>query len=215
MLISDMKIAFRHLRLNKLYSSINVIGLAVGISCVLLAVLYWKDERSFDRFHQKSKDLYRITTTLAENKNEKIHTSGGTGQVQGPAFKAGVPEVVDYVRIFGGGLGGDVAANGKSLHLQLLFADESFFNIFSFPLLQGNPQTALKDINSVVITESAAIKLFGGTDVVGKQLQLDADPSAKRLGKPMVITGVVKNLPKYSSIRFELLFPMKFLQLSF
>src|SRR3982750_3557885 len=95
------KITFRHLLLNKLYSSINIIGLATGIGCVLLAVLYWKDERSFDNFHQKKRDLYRITTTMAENKNGKMHTSGGTGQVQGPAFKAAVPEVIDYVRVLG------------------------------------------------------------------------------------------------------------------
>jgi putative ABC transport system permease protein len=212
---SEIKISFRHLWQHKLYSSINIIGLAVGISCVFLALLYWDDERSFDNFHKKGNDLYRITTTLSESRNDRLHKSGGTGQVQGPAFKAGVPEVVDYARILGGGLGADVVASQKSIHFQVLFADENFFNLFSFSLLHGNPQTALKDINAAVITESTAIKLFNSTDVVGKQLQLDADPSAKRLGKPMLITAVVKNLPSNSSIQFELLLPMKFMQLSF
>ena len=215
MLIPSIKIIFRHLKQNKLYASINVIGLAVGISCVLLAVLYWNDERSFDNFHQKNRNLYRITTTLSENKGDKAHPKGGTGQVQGPAFKAAVPEVLDYVRVMGGGIGGDVIAENKSMHLQLLFADESFFKLFSFPLLHGNPQTALQDINGVVITESAAIKLFNTTEVIGRPLQLDADPSAQRLGKPLMITGVAKDLPTNSSIQFELLLPMKFMQISF
>ena len=215
MIFYDIKTTFRHLKQNKLYSFINIIGLVIGISCVLSAVLYWKDEGSFDSFHQKNPNIYRITTSIAESKGDKIHLSGSTGQVQGPAFKAGLPEVQDYVRILGGGIGGDVITDNKSMHLQMLFADESFFNIFSFPLLHGNPQTVLKDMNAVVITESTAIKLFRSTDVVGKQLQLDADPSAKRLGKPMLITGVVKNIPANSSIQFELLLPMKFMQLSF
>ena len=144
-----------------------------------------------------------------------MHVSGGTGQVQGPAFKAGLPEVLDYVRVLGGGLASDVTTGTKNMHLQVLFADEDFFNILSFPLLHGNPQTALQDMNSVVVTEATAIKLFNSTDVLGKQLELDADPSAKRLGKPMVITGVAKNIPANSSIQFELLLPMKFMQLSF
>ncbi len=215
MLTADLKISLRHLRQNKLYSFINLAGLAMGISCVLLAVLYWNDERSFDNFHKNSSALFRITTTMAENRDGQPHTSGGTGQVQGPAFKSGVPEVLDYVRILGGGLGVDVVANQKNLHLQILFSDENFFNLFSFDLLQGNPRTALKEINSAVITEATAMKLFHSTDVVGKQIQLDSDPSAKRLGKPMLITGVVKNIPSNSSIQFELLLPLKFMQLSF
>jgi len=213
--LPQIKFSIRHLRQNILYSSINIIGLAIGISCVLLAVLYWKDERSYDSFHKKNPNIYRITSNIAESKGDKTHISGGTGQVQGPAFKASVPEVLNYVRVLGGGLGGDVVANQKSIHLQLLFADESFFNLFSFPFLHGNPQTVLQDMNSAVITESAALKLFNSTDVVGKEIQLDADPSAKRLGKPMLITGVVKKIPSNSSIQFELLLPMKFMQLSF
>jgi len=206
---------FRRLRQNKLYASINVLGLAMGIGCVLLAVLYWKDERSFDSFHQKKKDIYRITTSMLEKKGGSISFSGETGQVQGPAFKAGVPEIMDYTRVLGGNISGDVLAGNKGLHLRLLFADESLFSIFTFPLLQGDPKTALKDISSVVITESAAKKLFNTTDVVGRQLQLDADPSARRLGKPMQITGVARDIPGNSSLQFDLLLPMRFLQLSF
>jgi putative ABC transport system permease protein len=212
---SYLKISFRHLWQNKLYSAINVIGLAVGITCVLLAVLYVKDEHSFDTFHKHKADLYRITTNIIPNKGDKLQTIGGTGQVQGPAFKNSVPEVEQFLRIMGGDIYGDVIGGDKTLHLQQLFVDENFFNVFSFDLLQGNAKTVLKDANNVVITESIALKFFNSIDVVGKPLQLDADPSAKLLGKPMVVTGVVKDLPKNSSVRFDILLPLKFMQLSF
>ena len=211
----NLKITFRQLWQNKLYSSINVIGLAVGITCMLLAVLYWKDERSFDAFHQNNPNLYRITTTLIENKGASKQTIGGIGQVQGPAFKLQVPEVKDYARVLGGDIPGDLMANGRSLQLQLLFADDHFFNLFSFPLLRGNPQTALQDIHSAVLTESTALKFFNSIDVVGKSLQMDADPSAKRLAEPLIITGVVKDPPANSSIQFDILFSFPFLRLSF
>jgi putative ABC transport system permease protein len=214
MLSNYIKIALRHLWHNKLYSSINIIGLAIGITAVLLAVMYIKDEGSFDEFHEKKLQLYRITTTSYDNKGEK-HIEGGTGQVQGPAFKAAVPEILDYSRLMGGDIYGTVIANNKALSLQLLFADESFFNIFSFKLLRGNASTVLKNVDAAVITESTAKKFFNGIDVVGKWLKTDADPSAMKLGKPLVITGVVQDPPKNSSIRFDVLFTMKFMQLSF
>lgn len=215
MLNSYIKISFRHLWQNKLYSAINITGLAAGVTCILLAVLYVKDEQSFDAFHKHNPNLYRITTNLITNKGDKLQTIGGTGQVQGPAFKSAVPEVQQYVRVMGGDIFGDVIGGDKTLHLQQLFVDENFFNVFSFDLLQGNAQAVLKDINNVVITESTALKFFNRLDVIGKELQLDAEPSAKRLGKPMVITGVVKDLPKNSSIQFDILLPLKFMQLSF
>ncbi len=215
MRLYDIKMTFRHLRRNKLYSTINIVGLAMGISCVLLAVLYWNDERSFDGFHRQAAHLYRVTTTLSENKRDARHMSGGTGQVQGPAFKAAVPEVVDYTRVFGGGIFDDVRAGDKNLYLQTLFVDGNFFSLFDFRLVSGDPRTVLEEMSSAVITESAALRLFGSTDVVGKALELEGDPSAKRLGKPMVVTGVVKSPPANSSIQFDLLLPMKFVQLSF
>ncbi|MEJ7586275.1 MAG: ABC transporter permease [Ferruginibacter sp.] len=212
---TSLKISFRHLLQSRLYSAINIIGLATGITCVLLAVLYWKDEHSFDNFHKNNPNLYRITTTSVENRGAHGATTGGTGQVQGPAFKEGVPQVQSYVRIMGGDIFSDIAAENKSLHLQTLFVDDNFFDVFTFKLLRGDPLRALSNINSVVITEKTAQKFFNSIDVVGKMLQMDADPSFKRLGKPLMISGVVANPPKNSSLQFDALFPFKFMQLSF
>ncbi|MEZ4903250.1 MAG: FtsX-like permease family protein [Spirosomataceae bacterium] len=215
MLRNYLKIALRHLWQNRLYSGINVVGLALGLTCVLLAILYIRDEYNFDTFHKKSPHLYRITTTLIANKGEAPQTSGGTGQVQGPAFKAAIPEIEDYVRVMGGAILGDIRTDQKAFKLQLLFVDENFFDVFSFRLIHGNPKTLLKDVGSVVITKKTAIKFFNSTNVVGKVLHMEADPSADRLGKPLVISGVVENPPKNSSIQFEVLHPFRFLQLSF
>ena len=209
------KIALRHLWQNRLYSGINVVGLALGLTCVLLAVLYIQDEHQFDTFHRHNPHLYRITTTAIETKGESPQVSGGTGQVQGPAFKAAVPEVSEYVRVMGGSIFGDVRSGQNVMKMQLLFADSNFFDVFSFKLIHGNPKTVLKEVGSVVIPEKTALKFFNTTDVVGKTLHLEADPSAQRLGKPLVISGVVENPPSNSSIQFDVLHPFSFMQLSF
>lgn len=213
MLQNYLKIAFRHLWQNRLYSVINVVGLAVGITCMLLAILYLKDERSYDRFHEKNPNLYRITTTATETRGGTGETNGGTGQVQGPAFKAEVPEVQNYVRVMGGDIQGMYVANHKSFVLHPFFVDSTFFNVFSFRLLSGNPKTALRGAGTVVITERTARKLFNSLDVIGKTL-LEDGPSGKRVGAS-IITGVVQDPPKNSSLQFDLLFPFRFMQVSF
>jgi putative ABC transport system permease protein len=215
MLRNYFKIALRHLWQNRLYSGINIVGLAFGLTCVLLAILYIRDEHNFDTFHRKNPHLYRVTTTLIADKGEDPQMSGGTGQVQGPAFKAAIPEVEENVRVMGGAIFGDIRTDQKAFKLQLLFVDDNFFNVFSFKLIHGNPKTVLKDVGSVVITEETALKFFNSTNVVGKILHMEADPSAQRLGKPLVISGIVENPPKNSSIQFDVLHPFSFMELSF
>jgi putative ABC transport system permease protein len=210
-----LKISFRHLSQNRLYSIINIVGLATGITCMLLAVLYWKDEHGFDTFHKNNPHIFRITTTSIENKEATAKTTGGTGQVQGPAFKDAVPELQSYTRILGGDIYSDVTANNKTIHLRPLYADANFFEVFNFPLLRGNPKNVLNDINAVVLTESTARKFFGSIDVTGKLLQPDADPSYDKLGRPLIISGVVKDPPANSSMQFDALFTFQFMRLSF
>jgi hypothetical protein len=209
-----LKISVRHLLQSKLYACINIAGLSVAITCLLLAIMYWKDERSYDDFHANNPHLYRLVTNIV-NREGKTTTTGGSGQVQGPAFKAAVPEVKSYVRVMGGEIYTDVSAGNKTLHLQPLFVDNNFFDVFSFQLLQGNPGTVLNDVSSVVITETTAKKFFNSTDVVGKVLQMDADPSFERLGKPLIVSSIVKDPPANSSLQFDALFTFEFMRLSF
>ncbi|HEY1060258.1 MAG TPA: ABC transporter permease [Daejeonella sp.] len=210
-----LKISIRHLWQSRLYSSINILGLATAITCMLLAVIYWRAEHSFDDFHKNNPNLFRITTTLIENKNSMPSTFGATGQVQGKAFKDAVPEIKSFVRIMGGDIMSDIISKNKTLRARSLYVDETFFEVFTFPLIHGNPETALTNVNSVVITESMARKFFNRIDVIGENLQIDADPSFKRLGKPLIVTGVVQDPPENSSIQFDVLFSFKFMELSF
>lgn len=208
-----LKIAARQLWQGRLYAAINVIGLAIGTACMLFAAIYASDERSFDGFHRHNPQLYRITSSYRER--GELISSGGTGQVQGPAFQARMPEIMHYARVMGGDIYGDVRHEHHAFKLQLLFVDDSFFDVFTFPLLHGDARTALQNVNSVVITRRTAMKFFSRTDVLGELLQMDADPSAMRIGKPLVVMGVVEDPPANSSIQFDILFPFEFMKVSF
>ena len=171
MLYNHIKIAFRHLWKNKLYSIINVLGLAIALTCMVLSILYYKNERSFDTFHKNIPHLYRIATTYINNKTGQTEIGAGTAQVQGPAFKARVPEIVDYVRIYGE-VKENIKSSDKAFDLLTSFVDSSFFKVFTFPLLYGNPNTVLKDKYSIVVSEKTALKFYGTTDVLGKRLDI-------------------------------------------
>ena len=210
MLKNYFKIAWRNLWKNKFYSLINISGIAVAITCLLFALIYWNEEHSFDDFHTNNPNLYRITTNMVTHKGAIAETSGGTGQVQGKAFKDAIPEIKKYTRVLGGEIYYDVSTDDKTLTSNILFVDSNFFDVFTFPLLYGDSNTALDEVNSVVLSESTAMRLFNSTDVVGKVLRMDHNPAFQRLKKPLVISAVAKDAPKNSSIQFEILMPFSF-----
>jgi ABC-type antimicrobial peptide transport system permease subunit len=203
-----LKTAWRHLWRNKLYASINIIGLAVGMTCALFAILYVNDELSYDKFNKNAPQLYRLTTTIT-NKDGSRQTPG-TGQVQGPAFKAAIPEISDYTRVMKIP-GTNVSDENKSLQVDLIYCDESFFNLFSFPMLYGDPKAALSDPFSIVLSETTALEFFGTADVVGKTLKIEEGNGIENL----IVTGVTKNAPANSSIQFDVLVPFTYLQRMF
>jgi len=210
-----LKIAWRNLWNNKFYSVINIVGLAVAIICLLFAGIYWNEEHSFDDFHTNNPNLYRITTNKVEHKGAIAETTGGTGQVQGKAFKNAIPEIKKYSRVLGGEIYYDVSTDDKTLTSNILFVDSNFFDVFTFPLLYGDSNTALDEVNSVVLSESTAMRLFNSTDVVGKVLRMDHNPAFQRLKKPLVVSAVAKDAPKNSSIQFEILHPFSFVEVTF
>lgn len=176
------------------------------MTCVLLAILFIKDERGFDAFHENGEHIYRITTQDKRNNGNTI--LGTTGQVQGPAFKASIPEVTEFVRVWLDETHNIIVDKKRGFKVSVTYADPNFFEVFSFPLLQGNASQALTDINSIVITEEMAIKFFGETGVVGRTIDLEDGPSIETF----LITGVAKNLPANSSLKFQAVVPFKFLQ---
>ena len=179
MIREHIQLAVRHQLKNRLSSLINIVGLTCGITCFLLALIYWKDESSFDNFHKNNPNIWRITTSRLTSNGVEIVT-GTTGQVQGPAFKSIIPQIDKYVRVMGGDIQSDIVAHNETFRIRPLFVDPAFFDVFTFTMLHGNPSTALRDVNSVVLTESTARKFFGDINVLGEVLTMDADPSFDR-----------------------------------
>jgi putative ABC transport system permease protein len=209
------KSAIRQISRSRIYSAINILGLAIGISTMLLAILFWNEETGYDQFHKNNPNLYRVTTTLKESKDADRITIGGTGQVQGPAFKASIPEIKSYTRVMGGDIFSNIIANNSTIKVRPLFVDANFLNVFSFEIIHGNAASALADANSIVLTESSAVRFFKSTNVLGRLMMVDADPSFDRLGKPLIVTAVVKDPPANSSLQFDALYSFDFMQLAF
>jgi putative ABC transport system permease protein len=197
-------VAIRNLWRNKLVSIINIAGLSIGLACCMLILLYVEDDWSYDRFHRHSPDIYRITTQVLNADGTFRANTGWTGTIYGPSFKQVIPEIRDYTRICSKDY---ILKQGDRTFDQLIhYADPGFFSVFSFPLLNGNPNTALSELHSMVITEQTAKRYFGTTEVLGKTLEFQID---KRF-VPFRITGVAKDCPQNSTIKFDILLPMRF-----
>jgi putative ABC transport system permease protein len=197
MLKNYVKIALRNLRRNKLYSILNITGLAIGITCCILILLYIQDELSFDRFHEKADRIYRATTYFVLK--DRIMNFASTAHVQGPMFKEAFPEVENYVRFNSYGSRRMIRYEDVTYaEEKFIWVDNSVFDIFSFNLIKGNPKEALTKPNTVVITEDIAEKYFGDQDPIGKNLRVHND-------ELYLVTGVVENIPKNSHIRPDFL----------
>src|SRR3982751_1716414 len=166
MLKNFFKTAFRNLSRNKIYSFINIAGLSIGLACAMLIILYVKDEVSYDRFHSKANNIYRIVTQTIEKSGAKGRKDGNTGYLQGPRFKQNVPEIQSFVRVQSGSQ--DIKTGTEVKSQDLLRVDSNFFSVFSFPLINGNPTTCLKEPHSIVLSADEAKKQFGTTDALGR-----------------------------------------------
>jgi len=196
MIKNYLLIAFRNLSKNKVFSFINIFGLAVGMAAGLLIIQYVSFELSFDNFHAKKDRVFRVTQDRYDRGKLSTRWAGGAF-AEGNAFKNNFPQVEDFVKIYG--TGSVLAINGdKKLVLEKsYFASPSFFNVFSYPLIGGDPKTALKEVNSAVITETVAKNLFGTVDAVGKTFKYDLNV--------MKVTGVMKDYPENTHFRSDLL----------
>lgn len=194
-----LKIALRNLRRAKVYSVINIFGLAVGLACTILIMLWLTDELSFDKFHEDSDQIYRISSHR-QNMGSKDLYAGSPAPI-GPAAQLEFPEVTHFTRLQSGWTGWYFHYGDKNfMEERLACADPSFFEIFPFEFLKGDPKTALVERYSVVLTENLAKKCFGDEDPMGKIIQMDDND--------MLITGVIKNTPANSHIQFDYIFPI-------
>ena len=204
MIRNYFKIALRHLQKNRLYAFVNIMGLAVGIaSCLLIGIYIWH-ELSFDKFHKKADRIARVTWEY--NFGDVVTTTASTGTKVGPQFQRTFPEVTDYVRIL---KFPRVIDYNKVMfeEKQFLYADSSFFTLFSFPLLKGDPATVLDAPEKLVITQTMAKKYFGNEDPIGKTVKVGGT-------KDFVVTGIAADASENSQIQFDFVGSFKTLNAS-
>ncbi len=198
MLKNHARIFIRHVKRHKLYAFINIFGLAVGMAACILIVLFIQSEVSHEAMHAKADRVYRALTidkALGTN-NPRV---GITMPALGPALPEAFPEIEDALRLTFGGQTLLRYQDRPALYAeQLRSADANFFDFFDYPLLQGDPQTALVQPYSVILTETLAGQLFGDEDPMGKTLQ-SGD------GNDLTVTGILRDLPSNTHLEFDAL----------
>lgn len=194
------KIAFRNLRTHRVYSMINLFGLAVAVTCCLLIGLFVQQEWSYDRFHTKADRLFR-TWTQEKYKGEEF-TNISQPYILGPTLDKTFPEIEAYCRV--NATSANVRKGTEVFMEQIHGVDSTFFRLFDFPLVHSNRVNPIAGLGSVVLTEQMAGKYFGDQNPVGQTLYLQIDS----LMQPFTVTAVAKSLPTTSSIRFDFLVPL-------
>jgi len=188
-------IAIRNLLKQRAYTLINITGMAIGIACSIFIILFVNHELSYDQFHSKGDQIFRIGVSGKFSGNE--FDQAVTAQPMAQALISDYPEVKNVVRLreYGDWL---VTYGENKFHEEnMLFADSTFFEILDFKLLKGDPLTVLKEKRTIVLTESMARKYFGDEDPIGKMIKLETDTTLHR------ITGLMEDVPANSHIHFD------------
>ena len=193
MIINYLKITWRNVRKHKGYSFINIAGLAIGITASVLLLLWVQDEWSYDRFHTNANELYRILLDPLEASTTHEAVSP---PVLAEKMKGSFPDVVNTVRISTSGTLLFKHGDKAFYEGQGIFTESSFFEMFSFPFLHGDPATAFAELRSIVITEDMAVKYFGSENPMGKTLNINNKADYK-------VTGIIKNVPHNSHLKFN------------
>ena len=166
-----MKIAFRMLKKQKIYSLINISGLAAGISCCVFILLYVAEELSYDKFHKDVDRIYRVTMEIESETASQPYTM--IAWPVAPALKDNFPQVEYAVRLYTWGDWLIGYKNKKFYEEKFMWADPEIFSVLTFPFIEGDPHTALNQPNSIVISERTAVKYFSGEEPLGKLLNVN------------------------------------------
>ncbi|MDH5468521.1 MAG: ABC transporter permease, partial [Candidatus Aminicenantes bacterium] len=198
-----LTIAFRNLRRQKIYSLINISGLALGMTAFLIIAVWAWHEVSYDRFHEHAGRIYRV----AEKRHfpDQVRLSNRTPGPLSIALKENFPEIKSVARV--AWTGERVLRYQDEVHYEndILTVDPDFLRIFTFPMVVGDSAKALDEPFSVVVTESAAVKYFGNEDPLGKVLNLD-----NRFD--LTVTGVMEDVPENSYLQFGMLVPFEMVE---
>ncbi len=193
------KTAFRNLTKNKFYTSINIFGLAFGLATCILILLYVLDEMNFDKYNDNVKRIYRVNNEVKFGNNHL--DLAVSDAVMGPTLLREFPQIEQYTRLAGYGSFLVKKGNQNLRETKAVYADSTLFDIFTLPMISGDPKTALREPNSIVITEKIAKKYFGRTDVAGESLLINEKENYK-------VTGVIKDIPDQSHFNFDFFIPM-------
>ncbi len=200
MLRNYLKITFRNTTRHKGYSFINLAGLAIGMACTLLIMLWVKDELSYDKFHKNGDNIYRI---MSYGTKYMIEGFDGTPAPLAPAIKDEVPGIENYARFSDTSKLVFKYEDKVFYETNGLIADPSIFDIFTFPFIKGDINTAFSEPFDFVMTETMSKKYFGQDDPIGKTIEIE--------GIPALVTGVIRDIPKNSHIQFDFLTSFEFI----
>ncbi|MCK4466168.1 MAG: ABC transporter permease, partial [Bacteroidales bacterium] len=197
-----LKIALRNIIKHKGFSIINIVGLAIGIACSILILLFVTYELSYDKFHEKADRIYRVAVraSIGDTKINQTYSSAVTFMKLLEDF----PEIETGVK-FSNNRKTPVLVDKKTFYESRFFSvDSTFFDVFTIPLIHGDPKTVLNRPNTMVLSKKTAIKYFDNTDVIGKVLRVDF--SRWGIGSiDFEITGVSENVPDNSHFHYDLL----------
>ena len=206
MLRNYIKITLRNFRRNKMFTIINVLGLSIGVACCLLLALYIQDELSFDKHFDRVEDIYRITTFVQNDKGNQL-TIASCSAPLAAEIKSRIPEIEAIMRILiPPGVEQNLIKLGNNRFYETngYLADSTFFEVLKYDFIEGNSQHALKDANSVVISESLSEKLFAGEKALGKVIEIENGFSPI----DFKVTGVIKEGENRSHLKINFLLPM-------
>jgi putative ABC transport system permease protein len=195
MIISQFRGLISYLSKYRLTSFISILGLSIGLTLTVYLTLFIKYEVSYDRFHLKHNRIYRLIGKSIIPDHEPEYLAICQGQF--PLKANNIPEVESYLRVLNQGVVNMEFNNVRITNNHLLYADSTFFNLFSFKIISGNPVETLKDPSGLLICKSLAIKAFNTLDVVGKTVKVD--------GREMIIEGVLDDIPPNSHLQFNML----------
>ncbi len=203
MIKNYVKIAMRNLQRHKMYSTLNIVGFAIGITCSLLIMLWVLDELSFDKFHTYADRLYRVE--FDQNYSGQLFHVNVSPHPMAPALVEEIPEVENAARVNPMGELLVKHADKSFFEDSVLAVDPSFLKMFTYPLLHGDARTALADPYSIILTEERAKAYFGHNNPIGKTLNVNNN-------KDFTVTGVMKNIPRTSYLQFDVLMPYELLR---
>ena len=201
MLKNYLRIAWRSILKQKGYSFINIFGLASGMACCIFLLLWVQDELSYDRFHRNAPQIFRIEAAARADSSQR---NAEVPCALAPAIAESVPEVQYVTRVFDREMMRLQHGENSFYERNVNLVDPSFLRIFSFPLLKGDPQTALKRPFSMVLSKKTAKKYFGNDEAVGKTVLLNGRYA-------FTVTGILRDAPANSTIQPEILIPMHFM----